>query len=129
MLQARMHAMEEGRPYRFSIRPGKGGFRVAPDDSSYWTGGGSPEQGSEAPPLIIEEELPAGVQFAMGNGGAGGVRSGDWSTATTFSPDGSAADDLEITFEAEGTPPLVLNLRSLTGVITVRQKEPEGGHR
>jgi prepilin-type N-terminal cleavage/methylation domain-containing protein len=128
LLQGRMHAMEEGRAYRFSITPGKGKFRVAPDDPGYWSGSGNGSgQGGED--LVLEQELPAGVQFALGNGGPGGGKSGEWETAIVFGPDGSTTDDIEITFEAEGTAPLVLSLRSLTGVATVRQKQPEDRRR
>src|SRR5947209_8598718 len=35
---ARTHAMEEGRSYRFAVVPGRGNFRVAPDEDEFWTG-------------------------------------------------------------------------------------------
>src|SRR5262252_3738325 len=42
MASARAQAIEEGRPYRFAIVPGKGNFRVAPDSPAYWSGGQPP---------------------------------------------------------------------------------------
>src|SRR6266542_3901766 len=67
MLTARAQAIEEGRPYRFAIVPGKGNFRVAPDSPDFWGGGAPPTaaQGSAAP-LVLEESLPKGTFFGDG---------------------------------------------------------------
>ena len=37
---ARSRAIDEGRPYRFSVEPNGTHYRVAPDDPDYWPGSG-----------------------------------------------------------------------------------------
>ena len=39
---ARARAVEEGRPYRFSVEPNGSRFRVAPDQADYWSGSAPP---------------------------------------------------------------------------------------
>jgi prepilin-type N-terminal cleavage/methylation domain-containing protein len=57
--EAQAHAVNEGRPYRFSVIPGKGNFRVAPDGSDYWSGGNLPAPDDpENPPVVIQKSLP-----------------------------------------------------------------------
>src|SRR4051794_17537342 len=100
MLTARAQAIEEGRPYRFAIVPGKGNFRVAPDSPDFW-GGGAPPPASEgnAPPFVLEDTLPRGTCF--GDGGQlqegeetsleqGTVSPTMWKAVAIFLPDGSA---------------------------------------
>src|SRR5262245_61942594 len=36
--QARARAMNDGTPYRFSVMPGKGNYRLAPDSANFWAG-------------------------------------------------------------------------------------------
>ena len=132
--QARSQAMNEGRPYRFSVLPQKGNYRLAPDSGEFWAGnGGSPSTADPAtPPLIVEDALPKGVRFNDPNGSGGtnfdsgsdtvlppgSVDPGSWSTAVIFLPDGTARDDLELVFGARGSRSLSLKLRGLTGVVT-----------
>ncbi len=142
MLTARARAIEEGRPYRFAVVPGKGNFRVAPDSSDFW-GGGAPPAAPEgtAAPLILEDSLPQGTYF--GDGGQvregdstsldpGGVSPGMWKAVAVFLPDGSArtpdgSDDslptVDVPVACEGTRPLVVTLRLLTGTVTVRRAQ------
>jgi prepilin-type N-terminal cleavage/methylation domain-containing protein len=129
---ARSRAIEEGRPYRFSIVPGAGKLRVAPDSDSYWSGGGSnPDDGSNQPPLIQEDSLPKGISFARADTGDAGSTAdssgGGWSTVCTFLPDGTASDDVSIEFAARGGGQnQVLKLRGLTGVVRL-QRTNSGG--
>src|SRR5438270_12733665 len=53
--EARAHAIEDGRPYRFAVQPGTAKFRVAPVADGVWdgSGGGSGHEG-EAPPVAQE---------------------------------------------------------------------------
>src|SRR5262245_26003542 len=51
--QARAHAIEEGRPYRFAVEPDGSHYRVAPDHNDFWNGG-STEGGH-----VLQEALPA----------------------------------------------------------------------
>src|SRR5690242_4803736 len=50
--EARAHAIEDGRAYRFAVQPGTGKFRVAPDADGFWDGSGGGAGGDgEAPPF------------------------------------------------------------------------------
>lgn len=147
LLQARTHAMEEGRSYRFAIIPGGVTFRVAPHDDDFWTGSG---EGPPAPegavqPYLLAKNLPGGVTFGGGAGGpalasanAGPTRNTQqpnpktipaeqFESVVVFFSDGTAETDVEITFQAGGGPGLVLCLRGLTGVATVRTQYPQQG--
>src|SRR5262249_41882369 len=67
--RARSRAIEERRPYPFSVEPGGVHFRVAPDSDEYWKGS-APENDSHGKGLVLEQSLPSGVHFSVnGNGG------------------------------------------------------------
>lgn len=142
---ARSRAIDEGRPYRFALVPGTGNFRIAPDSGDYWTGGGSTLPDDPAnPPLDLCGQLPKGVRFSSaGTVGLGGpVPSGDssmpaegvdpsmWVSTVVFLPDGTAfaagQEDVTVVLEMRGVQPYMLNLRTLTGVVTVRPYLAEG---
>jgi hypothetical protein len=151
--QARAHAIEEGRPYRFAIVEGSGHFRVAPDDSSFWSGSGSSDgqKGPDGkPPFVREQSLPQGVRFSVSNGSSGsGSPSGPASAGPddgkledkekppapsaytdpiVFLPDGSARDDAELVFSVRGARTTILSLRGLTGIVTVKHQDKSGSH-
>lgn len=130
---ARSHAMNEGRSYRFSVIPGKGNFRIAPDSADFWAGGGSnPDDNA----LVLDEALPKGVRFNLGPSNSGDM-SGDssqkpeqvdiaqMSTVVAFLPTGTASEDVEITFACAGARAVTLKLRALTGAVTVKTAPPE----
>lgn len=132
--QARSRAIDEGRPYRFSVEPNGGHYRVAPDRSDYWSGGGAkPATDSHGKALVLEEALPAGVLFNIGDGHGGAPAlmpddakdektkaSGDWSTGVIFLPDGTAREDVKVTFQVRGVRPTTLQLRGMTGNVSVQ---------
>jgi Tfp pilus assembly protein FimT len=143
--EAQAHAINEGRPYRFSVVPSKGNFKVAPDSSEFWgdnNSSSSDDNGNgQDQAYVMEDALPKGVRFAMNNdqpeasfdaGGdsaaeVGTVNAGEWNTVATFLPDGSARQDLvEVSFGARGTRSISLRLRGITGVVTMRMSEGEG---
>src|SRR5262245_35252734 len=62
--EARSHAIEDGRAYRFAVQPDTGKYRVAPDADGFWDGSGGDE--SDAPPFIFEGDLPNGIVFKVG---------------------------------------------------------------
>ncbi len=133
---ARSHAIDEGRPYRFSILPQHGNYRVAPDSGQYWGGSGGQPAADEPGGYVLEQALPKTIRFRSANdppgvetGGessleVGAVQPGSWTTVVTFLPDGTASDDVELVFQGPGTRPLAVRLRGLTGVVTTRQLAP-----
>lgn len=133
---AQAAAMDQGRAYRFAVLDGKGNFRIAPDSSDYWLGGdiAHPADAESGPPLMLEDALPKGVRFsdpddahAMTNdftndtiAPAGSIDPSHWSTVAIFLPDGTAHEDVEIAFQTKGARPLLLKLRGLTGIVTMK---------
>jgi hypothetical protein len=140
---ARAQALDQGRAYRFAILPGMGNFRIAPDSAEFWGGQGEAFDPLEATdlPYLVEETLPRGVRFAtvatvqsgeLATGGESFMPPGTldpsaWTTTATFLPDGTARDDVEIVFQARRALPVVLRLRALTGVVTVKSLRSELG--
>lgn len=125
-VNARSHAVDESRRYRFSVVNGKGNFRVAPDDPAYWSG--SPPSDDQQPSYIKEDALPSGIRFAhegdaasdnKGDSVLPSVNSGQWETVAIFDFDGTAQDDAEITVELNGGRPMIIKLRAVTGSSTV----------
>jgi type II secretory pathway pseudopilin PulG len=136
---ARTRAIEDGRSYRFSVVAGKGNFRIAPDNPAYWSGGAPPSEDNN-PAMLMEDALPKGISFAIGNSGGGGnpkadtilppgsVQPNQYATVAVFEPDGTAhdpngQDDLTITFDLPGARAQVLSLRGMTATSTVRQAD------
>ena len=110
----RGQAMKEGRPYKFSVIDGTGKFKIEPEDSD------APSD-SDEPPLIVEGELPEEVLFAMdqsstGPGDGGGS---DYQVVAVYLADGTARDDVTIMFGKKGAQPIGLQLRALTGAVTM----------
>jgi hypothetical protein len=131
--QARSRAIDEGRPYRFSVEPNGGHYRVAPDRSDYWSGGAGPATDHHGKALVLEEALPSGVHFNVGDapGGAPALvpddakeektkASGQWSPGVVFLPDGTAREDVKVTFQVRGVRPATLQLRGMTGNVSVQ---------
>jgi prepilin-type N-terminal cleavage/methylation domain-containing protein len=131
---ARARAIEEGRPYRFSIDDLGSHFRIAPDREDYWAGGSRPEGDPAGHGLILEQALPAGVR--MGANGAAPVMdgadadrentpsSGNWTTTAIFLPDGTAKQDVHMLMQIKGARANQLHLRGLTGTVLVQRVTP-----
>ena len=108
----RNRAMEEGRPYRFSIQEGGSKFKIEADDADV-----NPDER-----ITIDGELPEPCLFVSSpakiddstkpaNGGA-------YKTIAIFLPDGTAREDVELSFGRAGRLPVTLKLRALTGAVT-----------
>lgn len=127
--EARAHAIEEGRPYRFAIMPGQSDFRLAPDLPEYWSGAEDPTatSASNVPPLILESKLPNDVVFNLteGQGGQAGD-SGPWSHLISFLPDGSCDADCNIDLQRLDSRPINIFVRGLTGSVTVHSGDKGG---
>ena len=142
--EARTHAANEGRPYRFSIVPNKRNFRVAPAGSNYWSGrGDGATNDSDNPPYILDDVLPKTIRFTMGDAALsndedatdsssppGEVDSSTWSdgddSMVIFQPNGTVQTDFSLTLRAPGVRPLCLKLRALTGSVTTTTLGREG---
>jgi len=129
--EARARAISEGRPYRFSIEPNGNHYRVAPDSADNWPGS-SESCNDPAKGLIFQKALP-GVRFTLNGDSQGGPpdlpndkddkerpASGTWTTGVVFLPDGSAKDDVKVTFHVRGARPTALQLRGITGNVSVQ---------
>jgi prepilin-type N-terminal cleavage/methylation domain-containing protein len=135
--QARSHAIDEGRPYRFAIIPNEGNYRVAPDSPEFWGSSAQEQPSADAvnPPYILSETLPKGLRFSAPEAPSGSQAQGEssipkesispdmWSSRTVFLPDGTARQDVEIVFGASGTMGIVMKLRALTGAVTVKSRK------
>ena len=131
---ARAHAIEQGRPYRFSVEPNGSHFRVAPDSQDYWSGS-VPSDDPEGKGYVLEQALPGGVRFTVNGEPTSNVpedksapgkeaktdySSIEWSTAVVFLPDGTAKEDVHILFQVRGERPTMVHLRGLTGTVSVK---------
>jgi len=133
--RAKAESVREGRPYRFCVVMGKGNFRLAPDREAYWSGGDAPADDQEGAGVVRDDQLPPGVVFskpgelATNSSNetvvAGQVSPSQWSNVAVFQPDGTAREDIEITFSFKGARPVVVHLRAMTGVVTVK---PQGSN-
>jgi len=133
---ARERAINENRPYRFAVEPGGSSFRVAPDDPVYWEGGNGPEDDPNGQGMILEKSLPGGVRFAV-NGETPAdasdevntsleekpVSGANWTPAIVFLPDGTAREDVKMTFHVRGSRAVSLQLRGMTGNVSVQTEK------
>jgi len=130
--EMRTRAIAEGQPYRFAIREKTGEFKIAPDTKEFWGGDGEAATAtSDVQPLVVEDKLPGKVVFqkyditccdscaaAQGQGGGG-----SWSHVLTFLPNGTAREDVQISFGQDGARSLTLVLRGMTGTVTTVDDE------
>ena len=117
--EARANAIEDGEAYRFSVQPGTGKYRIAPDSPESWDGSNGNRDENAAPAHILEDELPSSITFEV----AGGDGASGWVTVVVFNPDGGCQDDCEITLkESDGSSPVVVRVRAMTGAISVKAK-------
>lgn len=113
---ARSRAMDEGRNYRVSISQDSTKIRVSPDDPDAQT------DGEQTKPFQSEKQMPENVTLVpiitgseMSTADADG-----WVRLATFLQDGTCREDL-VDFEIRepGIIPLVVQIRGLTGHVTV----------
>jgi len=131
--EARASAINEGRSYRFSIQANGTGYRVAPDEDDYWPGEG-PANDPNGKGLVLERALPTGVRFALNDASGSApddsnafdlkeekVKGANWTTAAVFKSNGFANEDVRIVFQVRGCRPMALQLRGLTGDVSVQK--------
>lgn len=130
--EMRTRAIAEGQPYRFAIQEKTGKYKIAPDTKDYWGGDGETASvASDVPPLVVEDKLPGKVLFQKYEvtccdscAAAQGQSGGGWSHVLTFLPNGTAREDVQISFGQDGARSITLVMRGMTGTITtVDEKE------
>jgi prepilin-type N-terminal cleavage/methylation domain-containing protein len=121
LADTRSKALDEGRSWRLGFLPGTGSFQLAPDDSQEWE---TVTAGLIRQPDLIRDELPKDIIFGLNQGdvlsaaGAGAPGS-KWETIAVYKWDGSANDDSTIYFGKGGLVPMRVNVRSLTGAVSI----------
>jgi prepilin-type N-terminal cleavage/methylation domain-containing protein len=115
----RGRAMEEGRPYRFSVQDGSSHFRAEPDDAdAVGAAAGVVREGDISDPCIFGQS-DGDVQGGDPNGTSSQTApSGTWRAVAVFLPDGTARADAALVFGRPGLPSVTLNLRALTGSVS-----------
>jgi prepilin-type N-terminal cleavage/methylation domain-containing protein len=110
----RGRAMREGRPYKFSIIENTCRFKIEPEDIS------DPSDTDDGD-MTFEGELPPQILFTKDQSGVGaaGGAGGDYETLAVYLPDGTARDDVQVLFGKQGSRPIGLYLRALTGAVTM----------
>lgn len=123
--EARVRAIDNGIPFRFSVKPNQEKFRVAPDLAEFWDGvTDSDTEGESEDGKVIVGSLPKNIFFSLESDAP--ETSGGWRTVATFLPDGTCKDDARIVLRADDCQPLVVSVRSLTGITRVQpQKQLE----
>jgi len=98
--EARAKAIEQGKPYRFSVTDNNK-FRVAPDDDFDGASG-------------MDETLPKDVSFAQGNANNLQNDNGAEGGSVVFLPDGTAKTDFELGLNGQGCAPVTLKMNKST---------------
>jgi len=109
----RARAETEGRPYRFSVTEGGNTFRIEPDDADV-----NQEQGYTIDGVLPETCLFVPNGTGMVDPAATPSGSGNFTTVAVFLPDGTARDNVELSFGRPGLMAVTLRLQFVTGVIS-----------
>jgi prepilin-type N-terminal cleavage/methylation domain-containing protein len=122
---ARGRAMREGRPYKFSIIENTGKYRVEPEDATQPSDGGDDsdvtyQDEGELPPQVLFTKDPNSVGMASGAGS-------DYEVLVVYLPNGTARADVQVLFGKEGGRPIGLQLRGLTGAVTMIDQPQNNG--
>jgi len=120
--EARAHAIDTGKPYRFSVKFEKIEYRVAPDSEDFWN---SVPEGSTDSTAALSNSLPDGINFTRDTKSKFPA-SGEWSTVVVFLPDGTSRADASIAVQEGNGPPLTVSVRGLTGNVSVKNAKQEG---
>lgn len=118
LMEARLNAMEQGRPYVFSISTDGLKMRVAPDEAVEAEVG---EDGQSLPAVVIEEDLPDEINLKLTtpqNGTTASTTANGYTKVVTFQPDGTCAEDsATLGVQENGRSGMVVTIRGLTGAV------------
>lgn len=132
--QARLHAIDEGIPYRLCVVPGRGNYRAAPDSDDLWSQAAPGEYPTvegvvpkdialrvqtQGQTIMVDSDGESAVSFDVGD-----VPEDAWSVVAVFRPDGTADKTVEIICSTANSLPLSITLRGLTGTTSVRRLGP-----
>jgi prepilin-type N-terminal cleavage/methylation domain-containing protein len=145
--ECRAYAIEEARPYLFSVVPNSGKFKIEPytgvlqnvdmlipqdPNQGLAPAGQGGQAGAAVNPgggHVIEDRLPKPVRFGTADSPADAnsmeVDSSDYVPVAIFLPNGTTvasdgkADDIVIVFGAQGSSMVTVRLRALTGMSAI----------
>ncbi len=105
--------------------PNSGKFKIEPYDPG--SDGGATDNLDNA--FILEDRLPTGVRFGTKDfpvdPSVDEPDSSDYRTVAVFQTDGTAKDDVEITFGSGSGETVTVRLRALTGSVSTVRPEPQ----
>jgi hypothetical protein len=121
LAEARAHAVEDSQPWRLAYIPNTGVFQLAPDDSPEWETTATDLTEKEG---LVRDELPKDIVFALTHDDIMGQQQAlspgvGWQTIAIFMPDGSAQDDSTTYFGKPGQGPMRVQVRGLTGSVSI----------
>jgi prepilin-type N-terminal cleavage/methylation domain-containing protein len=123
----RGRAMKEGRPWKFSVIYQTGQFKIEPEDPNE-PSDSSDDLATGSSDRTGEGELPPKVLFAKDQGSVGvSGGGGNYETLVVYLADGTARDDVQVLFGTAGSQPIGLQLRALTGAVSM--VDPPQGNR
>ncbi len=126
MADARARAMDASEPYRVALSDDGTRVRVAPDVAEFAELSSSPtgEDGSPGVRVVEDTFDRATAAVVDGDPTPGG---GGWVRVATFLPDGTCREDrVAVEVREEGFPPMIVQLRGLTGTSRVVRPTPAG---
>ncbi|MFL5343114.1 MAG: Tfp pilus assembly protein FimT/FimU [Gemmataceae bacterium] len=123
--ETRSHAIEEGRVYRFAVKPGQSGYKFAPDSTAHWdaTGTNNSQQTDDdagTAATVVEDVMPNNITIDLGNNQAPATDSKGYTTILRFFPDGSCDNDTTITLRLDDARPIDVSVRALTASVTAK---------
>lgn len=128
LMEARLNAMEQGRPYIFSISPDGLKMRVAADDSVEGEVG---EDGQALPGVVLADDLPEEIALKLAaaqDGNTPGTTAEGNTKVVTFQPDGTCTEDSATLYvQQNGTTGVVVTVRGLTGAVFLSKPSAANG--
>lgn len=119
--EARTRSIDHGVPYRFSVQFDSGTYRIAPDSQEFWNDASDSEM-DDGKTLV--GSLPTGINFEPDKNQNTPMQTGNWSSIAVFLPDGTCKNDATIVVKPDdGTYPLIISVRGLTGMVSVRTRK------